>query len=199
MGYYTEEELEALLQTKTPDEIDRDEQERLDDVGRAFLAGRREAPDVDDILRDSGRLSRELWDNPPDFKLPDDFQWERQPGRLHRMVFGRRIPNYLAAALLICGFLAMQMRETVVLDKTVEFPRLLDHPGAEAVDDALFQALKARGLHFLAEAERTDSEALYKEAFQDLDLAARLRDDEEVDTALIEVLRIINEKYEDGD
>ncbi|MDJ0837180.1 MAG: hypothetical protein QNK37_11735 [Acidobacteriota bacterium] len=199
MSTLNREELNELLQQKTPDEIADQEKDRLDDAGKAFLEQRRAHPEIEDFLRDSGRYTREQLDNPPEFTLPQDFDWEPKPSRLYRFFFGGvKVPGFVMAAVLLAGFLVFQFQETIVIDKgAISFERIKDEPGAEPLDKQLFEALKQRGIYFFNKGEETGEVRYYKEAYNDLTQAFMMDNtDDAIRQYLIRAHNIINEDYE---
>lgn len=194
MSSKSREELKELLQQATPDELMAQLGGSLDDDGRAYLEQRKREPEIEDFLRDSGRYTRELLDHPPEFRLPADFKWrEDDPApNIVRANFRRRLVGLMgiAAALVMGALLGYWQKPQVVFDSkgTTNFSRAVGEPGAEAVDRALFLALKTRGLFFLESAQKGGSLAHYEEAYKDLSQAYLLDQD---DAQILEALRVI--------
>ena len=180
MAKFNPHQLTQQLQQQTPDELEADMAASVDEETRALLEQRRNNPGIEDFLRDSGRYTREQLEQPPEFKLPDDFHWQPDPGRVQQLL--RKRPGLrhilLLAAMLTLVFLALQPDNTIILDsKTMNLQRLSNHPGAEKVDRALYDALKQRGYYFLELARKSKLPRHFKEAYSDLSQAAMLMPD----------------------
>ena len=200
MSTLNREKIAELLQIKSPDEIRAEQADRLDEAGLRFLAERERRPEMEDFLRECGQNTRELREKPPELRLPRDFDWEPEPGRPARWFF-RPLPVpglVMAAAIFLFGFLGFQLRKPIVLEKGfLNFQRIYGEPEAEALDGALLDALKQRGIFFFEKGEATGEVRYYKEAYNDLSQAWMMDDsDAEIERYLVRAHEIIQEDYE---
>ncbi len=193
MTILNREEIAELLEVQSPQEIRLEQADHLDEEGLRFLQEREGNPDIDDILRESGRYSRELWENVPEVHFPDEE--DEAPSRWAALL-RFRVPAP-AAALAVAAVLAVALlvlpvtvREAVVVgEKSGDFGRRTQVEGAQQVDDQLYEALKQRGLFFLDLAEKSERESFaapeviagyYLEAYNELSEAYKLKQNQDL-------------------
>ena len=211
MNCYTQQEIEVLLETRSPEQILEQERDRLDEAGLALLAEVQQSlAEADDFAKDWGRQYRDSMPAVPRLVLDSDDRPAsgeappapgQQPGPdatkrpgtswWHR---SRRITNpvqVLAAALVVgfasLFFLAYQgYLQPFGLDGMPHRTRGGTDTGGqvEILNQALYDSLLARGKHFLEEGTKKQDRRMLKEALVDLTQARDLNENVTVLTYL---------------
>lgn len=220
-------EIQAMLETRSPEVIREQEKERLDPDGLALLAEEeRRLLEVEQFAKDWGQQFDEALPPTPDLKLPVETIFPNEDdapppvpdasGNHHSHEASatswwrssRRVSNPILAlaASLILGFAALSWLSFQGYWHTIE-SRSQHHrtrSGAEDttpvsdLNEVLYDALLARGKHFLREGQRDKDPKKLREALVDFSEARELKENYDVLTHLAFVYEALgNQKKAD--